>query len=222
MEILYEDDAIIVVRKDAGIATETARIGQKDMVSLLKNYRVKRHEEPFIGLVHRLDQPVEGILLVAKTAKAAATLSQYIREHEIEKEYYALVCGKPEKDGEFEDYLEFDRKTNTSFISSKDNPNAKRAYLTYKVLENIKSEDGELTLVLVKLHTGRHHQIRVQFAAHGYPLYADRKYGTAKEGFNVALCSCRLSFVHPVNSRVMEFSIKPVGKAFCLANTFLR
>ena len=214
MEILYEDDAILVVRKDAGIATETARIGQKDMVSLLKNYRVKKHEEPFIGLVHRLDQPVEGILLIAKTSEAAATLSKSLKEHDIEKQYYAIICGTPTEDGEFTDYIKFDKRTNVSSVTSKDDSDGKEAKLSYKVLENLTIEGENCTLLLVTLYTGRHHQIRVQFSAHGYPLYADRKYGTAKEGFDVALCSCALSFAHPVNSRIMDFSITPVGKAF--------
>ncbi len=214
MEILYEDEYLIVVRKDAGIATETNRIGQKDMVSLLKNYRVKRHEEPFIGLVHRLDQPVEGILLVAKTKQAAASLSQYIRDKELEKQYYAIVEGDITEDGEYIDYIKFDGKKNVSMVVASDDAEAKRAELSYKVLEHIVIDGVACTLLLVTLHTGRHHQIRAQFASHGYPLYADRKYGTARMGYNVALCSCHISFVHPVNSRNMEFSITPLGKAF--------
>ena len=214
MEILYEDDCLLVVRKDAGIATETDRIGQKDMVSLLKNYRAKRHEEPFIGLVHRLDQPVEGILLVAKTKEAAAALSRYIREKTIGKQYYAIVEGEINEDGEYSDYIKFDKKNNMSAVVSAESADAKKASLSYKVLEHVTIEGVNCTLILVTLHTGRHHQIRAQFASHGYPLYADRKYGTARMGYNVALCSCHISFEHPVNSSNMEFSITPLGKAF--------
>ena len=214
MEILYEDESILVIRKDAGIATETDRVGRKDIVSLLKNYRAKRHEEPFIGLVHRLDQPVEGILLVAKTKEAAASLSRYIREKAIEKQYYAIAEGEITEDGEYSDYIRFDKKKNVSEVVPNGSADAKQAVLSYKVLEHITIDGVNCTLLLVTLHTGRHHQIRVQFASHGHPLYADRKYGTARPGYNVALCSCRLSFVHPDNSREMEFSITPLGKAF--------
>jgi 23S rRNA pseudouridine1911/1915/1917 synthase len=222
MEIIYEDDAILVVRKDAGIATETAKLGQKDMVSLLKNYRVKKHEEPFIGLVHRLDQPVEGILLVAKTSNAAGIISKHLKEHDIEKRYYAIACGTLTESGEFTDYIRFDKKNNVSSVVSEKDPEGKKAELSYEVLENLKIEGEDCTLVLVTLHTGRHHQIRVQFSAHGYPLYADRKYGTKVEGVNVALCSCALSFVHPVNSRIMDFSITPIGKAFMPCEYFTK
>lgn len=214
-EILYEDEAVIVCRKEAGVPVQTSKAGQADMVSVLKSYRAKKKEESYIGLIHRLDQPVEGVMVFAKTKAAAAQLSAQVSNHLVEKQYLAVLDGIPsEKSGELKDYLLRDGRTNTSRVVPQGTPGAKSAHLSYEVL---KADSGKnCALVRILLHTGRHHQIRVQFAHAGYPIYADIKYGKPFEGgyCPVALCSCRIGFVHPVTKQEMTFEIQPVGKGF--------
>ena len=160
-EIIYEDEAIIVCRKEAGVAVQTARAGQADVVSLLKNYRAKKKEEPYIGLIHRLDQPVEGVMVFAKTPQATAKLSAQVSSRSMEKEYLAVTTGVPEpQKGELRDWLLRDGKTNTSAVVARGTSQAKEAVLDYEVEQVL--EDGQQALVHIWLHTGRHHQIRVQ------------------------------------------------------------
>ncbi len=215
-EILYEDEVIIVCRKEAGVPVQTSRAGQADMVSALKNYRARKKEEPYIGLVHRLDQPVEGVMVFAKTKAAAALLSAQVSSRQVEKQYLAVLNGIPTKrSGELKDYLLRDGKTNISQVVPQGTPGAKFAHLSYEVL---KTDCGEnRALVRIMLHTGRHHQIRVQFAHAGCPVYADTKYGEPlPEGSYcpTALCSCRIGFVHPVTKQEKVFEIRPRGKGF--------
>lgn len=215
-EIIYEDDAVLVCRKEAGVAVQTARVGQADMVSLLKNYRAKKKEEPYIGLIHRLDQPVEGVMVFAKTKQAAAKLSAQVSSRSMEKEYLALTEGIPQPpEGELCDWLLRDGRTNTSQVVKQGTAQAKEASLRYQVEQT--DDEQKKALVHVWLHTGRHHQIRVQLAHAGYPLVGDTKYGRAAAAGRycpVALCSCRIAFVHPVTGKEMEFTIQPKGKAF--------
>ncbi|MEI3279403.1 MAG: pseudouridine synthase [Eubacterium ramulus] len=133
-EIIYEDEAIIVCRKEAGVAVQTARAGQADVVSLLKNYRAKKKEEPYIGLIHRLDQPVEGVMVFAKTPQATAKLSAQVSSRSMEKEYLAVTTGVPEpQKGELRDWLLRDGKTNTSAVVARGTSQAKEAVLDYEV-----------------------------------------------------------------------------------------
>ena len=215
-EIIYEDESLLVCRKEAGVPVQTSRAGQADMVSMLKNYRAKKKESLYIGLVHRLDQPVEGVMVFAKTKEAAAHLSKQVSERTIDKQYVAVICGIPGKSsGEFTDYLLRDGKTNMSAVVSQKTPGAKKACLSYEVLQT--DRERNLSLVRINLQTGRHHQIRVQFSHAGYPLYADAKYGIpAQEGSYcpVALCSCKIGFIHPATGKYMGFEIVPIGKGF--------
>lgn len=215
-EILYEDEAVMVCRKDAGVPVQTSRAGQADMVSILKNYRAKKKEEPYIGLIHRLDQPVEGVMVFAKTKEAAACLSGQVSGRLVEKQYLAVLDGIPsEKSGELKDYLLRDGKTNISRVVPQGTAGAKSAHLSYEVLKT--DDEKNCALVRIALHTGRHHQIRVQFAHAGYPIYADTKYGKALPKGSycpVALCSCRIGFAHPVTKQEMTFEIRPEGKGF--------
>ncbi len=216
-KIIYEDEEIIVCRKPAGIPTQTAALGEPDMVSMLKNYRAEKKEEPYVGLVHRLDQPVEGVMLFAKTKKAAAILSKQVAMRDMEKEYYAVVEGEPsEKEGRLTHWLLRDGKTNTSKVVDKNTSQAKEACLDYKVLGTLEAEGVLKSLVCVSLHTGRHHQIRVQLSAMGYPIVGDRKYGKKNQrGYKpLSLCSYRLNFLHPKTGKEMDFSILPEGKQF--------
>ncbi|MGN0484909.1 MAG: RluA family pseudouridine synthase [Lachnospiraceae bacterium] len=215
-EILYEDAQIIVCIKPAGVATQTKRVGKQDMESLLKNYRAKKGEPPYIGIVHRLDQPVEGVMVFAKTKEAAADLSSQIAKRKADK-YYMAICDNsdgsflPGMHGRLENYLCKDVKENVSRVVEPYTEGAKEAALQYWV-ENI-CHDGEIGLALLKvrLETGRHHQIRVQMAHCGHPLLGDQKYGDAKADRRetVALCSCGLRFKHPTTKKPMEFKIVP-------------
>lgn len=225
LEIIYEDNDIILCRKPAGVATQTKRLGQQDMESLLKNYRAKKGEPPYIGVVHRLDQPVEGLMVFAKNQKAAAGLSKQIQGRMIGKHYYAMSASIPiEKEGVLENYLVTDKKSNyTSVVDVRQGKtlpdDAKKAVLEYKV---IAQKDG-LTLFDILLHTGRQHQIRVQMAHMGCPLIGDEKYGSGAKNLRggkgqLALCSYRLEFVHPAIGKKMDFSIKPEGGNFKILN----
>lgn len=214
LEILYEDNDILLCRKPAGVATQTKRLGQQDMESILKNYRVKNGEAPYVGVVHRLDQPVEGLMVFAKNPKAAAGLSKQIQQRMIGKHYYAVSGSAPmESEGILENYLVTDKTRNlSSIVTAKPPASAKKAVLEYKVIAQV--EGG--TLLDVRLHTGRQHQIRVQMAYMGCPLVGDNKYGKPSNvtSAGLGLCSYRLQFEHPITGKKMDFSIVPQGKAF--------
>jgi len=248
--ILHEDSDIIVCHKPAGIATQTAKVGQADMVSEITNYLASKEgacgKSPHVSVVHRLDQPVEGILVFAKNKQAAADLSRQAAGKDMKKEYLALVCGKDmSRTGELTDFLLKDGKTNVSRIVPPEVKGAKQARLSYEILREYLTEvllqDGKIcgevlmpeeetdngglfrtALVKICLHTGRHHQIRVQMANAGMPLLGDRKYGdeavlvlSEKLGVReTALCAYRLSFIHPKTGKQMQFEIKPEGAAF--------
>ena len=213
LNIIYEDEQILVVKKDAGIPVEAGRMRIMDLQGLIKNELYRRNRkggEPYLGLIHRLDQPVEGVMVFAKTPFAAGSLSEQVRDGRMKKHYLARVCGKPEADsGTLVDYLLKDGRTNTSSVVNPGEKDAKRSELNYKVLKR----NDETTLVEVELLTGRHHQIRVQMANAGWPLYGDTKYNPKFQGTSeyvqTALCAYKLSFVHPKTKKVMEFMIEP-------------
>ncbi|MBQ1681818.1 MAG: CCA tRNA nucleotidyltransferase [Agathobacter sp.] len=219
MEIIYEDDAIIVCYKPAGVPTQTKRLGQQDMESLLKNYRVRNHEQPYIGVVHRLDQPVEGVMVFAKTPQAAADLSAQVQKRTIGKCYLALgirdegakMLTKGQS-GSLTDFLVFSQKENLSRIITEQqakSAGAKKAMLDYEIMD-VRSLDGQTAALFdITLHTGRHHQIRAQLSHLGYPLYGDQKYGNAAGKTALALCSYRIAFSHPVTGKEMDFVIEP-------------
>lgn len=203
-KVIYEDASLIVVEKPAGVATSTKKIGQQDMESLLRNARIRKKEDPYIGMVHRLDQPVGGLMVWAKTKKAAAHLSKQVQQRTIGKSYYALVHKKnalPER-GTLEHYLTFDAKQNLSFVSDTPTSNSKKAVLDYVICE----QNEELALVDICLHTGRHHQIRAQFAHIGCPLVGDARYGTKEGNERLGLYSYALTFQHPDTGKQMEFT----------------
>ena len=216
--IIFEDKDILVCHKAAGIAVQNARIGAADMESFLKNYLALKNTEtvPYLGVVHRLDQPVEGVLVFAKNKKAAAGLTRQITTGNIVKEYLAVTEGIPQpSEGELCDWLLRNGRTNTSQVVEPGTPQAKDAKLRYQVEQT--DEEQQKALVHIWLHTGRHHQIRVQFAHAGYPLMGDTKYGreaVAGRYCPVALCSCRIAFIHPVTGKEMEFTIRPKGNVF--------
>lgn len=178
VELLYEDADILVCIKPAGVASQTRKTGQQDMVSILRNARHEKGEEPYIGLVHRLDQPVEGILVFGKHAKSTAALSRQLSQGSFSKIYLAVALGDmPLREGRLQDYLKKDGRSNLSSIARKGDPLAKKAELLYQVLETDASQSPAQNLVRIQLLTGRHHQIRVQMAHLGTPLAGDAKYG---------------------------------------------
>ncbi|MDE7062151.1 MAG: RNA pseudouridine synthase [Lachnospiraceae bacterium] len=210
--ILFEDTEILVCRKYAGIAVQTRKLGEQDMESLLRNYRAGKGETPYIGVVHRLDQPVEGILVFAKNPRAAAALSRQLQQDGFGKYYRGVVWGEPpQEEGRLEDVLQKDGRTNMSRVVSAGTKGGKRAVLDYKVLER----QTDTSLVEIRLYTGRHHQIRVQLAHAGCPLMGDRKYGnTASPTVPLALCACRLAFRHPISGETLMYQVEPEGAAF--------
>lgn len=230
--IRYEDTEVIVVHKPPFLAVETRDTRQQDLVSLLTNRRVINGEAAFIGVVHRLDQPVEGLLVLAKTKEAAARLSAGLREGDFSKEYLAVVWGVTEESRTLIHTLKKDGKTNTSAVVPTGTAGGKEARLSYERLAVV----DEKSLLRIRLDTGRHHQIRVQFAAIGHPLLGDAKYGGAdvdggadnngrpgsdsakkartQTGLSLALCSCGLVFTHPRTKEVMEFHTMPTGAGF--------
>lgn len=210
--ILYEDGQLLVVYKPAGIAVQSARASQMDLEHMLLNYLAGLSGgRPYLGMIHRLDQPVEGILVFARTPKAAAELSRQIQSGKMEKRYLAATERVPEqKEGTLVDYLKKDGRTNLSRTADRNDREAKRAELSYRVLKA--SEQGAVVEILLK--TGRHHQIRVQMAHAGMPLIGDRKYGAPDSEERLCLCAYRLKFEHPATRRKMEFSVKPENPGF--------
>ncbi len=222
-KIKFEDEHIIVCYKPADIPTQTSKLGQQDMVSLLKNYLHKNQtdkKEPYLAVIHRLDQPVEGLLVFAKTPFAAKELSAQVqRGIHFGKYYKAVLLGVPKQaKGTLENYLVKDGRTNTSRVCEKTEKDAKRAVLNYEVIGQVQEDGRELSLVNIQLDTGRHHQIRVQMAHMGHPIWGDAKYNTTpmrdKRYRQVALCAYRLEFTHPVTKKRLEFQIEPEGEGF--------
>jgi len=211
--ILYEDKDILVCHKPAGIAVQNARVGSMDMESLLKNYIAQKvpGKIPYLGIIHRLDQPVEGVLVFALNPKAAADLNRQMTTGKIKKVYLAITEGHAQvKSAKLVNWLKKDNRTNSSAVVAEGTVGAKKA----KSEEGVR-DDGERNLVRIYLDTGRHHQIRVQMAYAGMPLVGDRKYNPCQNGQEpLALCSAKLGFWHPVTKKQMEFQVKPVGSAF--------
>lgn len=238
--ILFEDTQLLICHKMAGIAVQTKHLGEQDMESLLRNYLAKKGEKPYVGVVHRLDQPVEGVMVFAKNPKATATLNKQLQNHGFGKYYLAVLQGHlPEQSGTLVNYLCKDGRKNTSFVVEQSEPDAKKAILHYELIEAQPDE----SLVKIKLETGRHHQIRVQMAHIGCPLTGDGKYalpvgesikddatnekltkdktsknplnvGTSRQSDGIALCSYRIEFIHPVSGKKMQFQIEPGNTVF--------
>lgn len=197
MEILYEDKDLIVCIKERGVLSQEGKEGERTMLSLLSAYTGGE-----IYPVHRLDKEVGGVMVFARNQKTAAFLSSQVTDRTMEKEYITVVEESPdEKDGTMEDLLFFDRSKNKSFTVKKERHGVKKALLSYKVL----AEKNGLSVVRVKLHTGRTHQIRVQFSSRKMPIVGDRRYGSKSDGKIIALWSCYISFIHPVTKEKMTF-----------------
>ncbi|MCI8300304.1 MAG: RluA family pseudouridine synthase [Lachnospiraceae bacterium] len=241
IQVIYEDQDLAVCHKAAGIPVQTSRAGQQDLVSLLRNYYAERGENTRVYVVHRLDQPVEGLMVFARNKQAAADLSSQSREKRMNKCYMALAEGRfQDSSGILENDLLRDGKSNTSRVVPQGTPGAKRAKLFYEVIEVWQrnqalteepdsglsgmqqqgrrifsaywkmQRENDVSLLEIKLETGRHHQIRVQMAYAGHPLAGDKKYNpNCLCGYlPVALCSVKLAFSHPKDGRTMEFDLR--------------
>lgn len=213
--ILYEDNHLLVVEKPVNIPVQQDRSNDTDLLSLLKEDIKIRYKKPgnvFLALVHRLDRPVGGAIVFAKTSKGASRLSDVLRKREFERQYVAIVRGhvKRRKDT-LTHYLWKDRRENKVYSVNKDKREAKKAILDYELIDHL---DDELSLLKITLQTGRSHQIRVQLSEIGHPLYGDQKYGqhVNQTGEQIALWSHKLSFKHPTKDDVIEVVSMPPNK----------
>lgn len=206
-QILYEDNHLLVVVKPANMPVCPDSSKDEDLLTILKNYLKEKYHKPgnvYLGLIHRLDRPVTGIMVFAKTSKAAERLTKQIQEKKMTKTYYAVVYGKLKDNDTLNDYLIKDEKNNTSYITTKEK--GKLSTLTYQVVKTV----DNLNLVKINLLTGRHHQIRVQFSSRNNPLYGDHKYNPfvkLNDKSNIALIAKTLSFYHPTTLELLTFDI---------------
>ena len=211
LNIIYEDNHIIVVVKPVGIPVQQDKSGDIDMLTIIKKYIKEKYNKPgevYLGLVHRLDRMVGGVMVFAKTSKAAGRLSEQVRDKTMKKEYLAIVDGKfTKKTGVLENYMLKNERTNTSKIVDNTVKNAKYAKLEYEVLGY--NPEINLSVIKIKLYTGRHHQIRVQMANIGHSLCGDQKYGTRGRGKQIGLWACTLTFLHPITKEEMSFHSIP-------------
>lgn len=208
LNVLYEDNHLIVVEKKPNVLSQSDVTGDMDLLTMVKSYVKKKYDKPgnvYIGLVHRLDRPVGGVMVFARTSKSAKRLNEQIKNHEFNKTYVAVLDGilKKEKD-ELVNYLYKDSKTGISKVVDKHFTGGKLSKLNYEVMGYYKNK----TIVKVKLITGRHHQIRLQFKALGYPLYGDQLYGK-KNNEQIRLYAYLLAFNHPVTKERLCFKLLP-------------
>ena len=203
LEILYEDNHVIVVYKPVNILSQSDITGDPDMLTMVKSYIKEKYNKPgnvYVGLVHRLDRVTSGLMVFAKTSKAASRLSKDIRENNFNKNYLAIVHGKV-NDDTYQDYI-----LKKDDFSSKIDKNGKLAILSFKLLEY--NEDRDISLVDIKLETGRHHQIRVQFSSRWHALIGDKRYGNDNYK-TLGLCAYHIEFMHPVKKEIMAFTRYP-------------
>jgi len=208
LEILYEDNHIIVVVKPNNILSQSDNTKDIDMLTIIKEYIKEKYNKPgnvYLGLVHRLDRPVSGVMVFAKTSKAASRLSDQVRTHVLKKSYMAIVYdnGSLKDKDIFIDYIYKDRDNNSKIV---DKSCGKYSELSYKIIKQ--NRKLNLTLIDIELKTGRHHQIRVQFASRNHPLFGDQRYGIQDKN-QIALHAYKLEFIHPITKEVMVFISKP-------------
>lgn len=211
--ILYEDNHLLVVEKPVNMPVQEDSTADKDLLTLMKEDIKERYDKPgnvYLGLIHRLDRPVGGVIVFAKTSKAASRMSNHLRKQEINRVYFTVVRGiVNEPSGTLKHYLYKDRDKNQVYAVNKDRKDAKEAILNYEVIDRYKNEN--LTLLKVTLQTGRSHQIRVQLKAMGHPIFGDQKYGAHvnKVGEQIALWASELSFKHPVQDKIVKVASRP-------------
>ena len=202
INIIYEDNHLLVVEKPINVPVQADKSGDEDLLTMLKKYLKEKYNKPgdvYLGLVHRLDRPVGGVMVFAKTSKAASRLSKQVQKHEFKKIYMAVIEGKVSENGTFKDKLKKDEKTNITRVSE----DGKEAELSYNLIGFV----NNLSLVRISLKTGRSHQIRVQFASRKIPLYGDQKYNFNAVKDQIALFASKLEFKHPITKEVMSFEL---------------
>ena len=213
VKILYEDNHIIVAIKPAGVLSQSDGSNAPDMLTILKAYIKEKYQKPgdvYLGLVHRLDRPVSGVMVFARTSKAASRLSEQIRSRRVDKIYRCVVTGVLEGEGRLENFISKDESSNTVTVSDLEKPGFKASYLDYRA---VSYKDG-MTLAEVRLGTGRSHQIRAQMAHSGHPIIGDQKYGKKDNRTkDIALEAYKLSFEHPVKREFITFEA-PVPDTF--------
>ena len=199
MEIIYQDKDIVVCIKPAGVLSTDEPGGMPDLVRAAIG-------DTNVRTVHRRDQTVSGLMVLARRSKAASELSRQIREGQFEKEYLAVIHGDPGEDsGIYRDLLLRDKQERKTYIVQESGKDVQEAVLDYRVINRIE----DMTRVRIRLHTGRTHQIRAQFSGRGLPLVGDKKYGVPEDDCNIALWSYRLAFLHPYSGKPMEFTMEP-------------
>ena len=202
INIIYEDNHLLVVEKPINVPVQADKSGDEDLLTMLKKYLKEKYNKPgevYLGLVHRLDRPGGGVMVFAKTSKAASRLSKQVQKHEFKKIYMAVIEGKVSESGTFKDKLKKDEKTNITRVSE----DGKEAELSYNLIGFV----NNLSLVRISLKTGRSHQIRVQFASRKIPLYGDQKYNSNAVKDQIALFASKLEFKHPITKEVMSFEL---------------
>lgn len=215
LNVIYEDNSIVVVSKPCNVPVAPDSSKDEDLLGMVKQYIKDKYNKPgeaFIGLVHRLDRPAGGLVVFARNSKSAERLSKQIRDREMKRTYYAVVRGCPKnKEGELVNWLVKDAATNTVKVVPQSVDGAKKAVLDYKVLQSITSGETTLSLVEVHLQTGRAHQIRVQMATLGCPLWGDQRYGydVNKKGQQLALWAVGLTLIHPIAKDKRTFLCYP-------------
>lgn len=211
INIIYEDNHLLVVEKPVNIPVQEDISKDIDMITILKNYRIKKEKkkgDAYIGLVHRLDRPVGGIMVFAKTSKAAARLSEQVREKVFKKKYLVIVNGKfEEKKGTLKDYLLKNERLNKSRVVEEGTKNSKYAELDYEVLKYDKEQN--LSLLKINLHTGRHHQIRVQLSSRDHSIYGDAKYNGRGSARQLYLWAYELTIQNVISKEEMTFTSIP-------------
>lgn len=213
LNILYEDNHIIVVEKPVGMLSQADHTGDIDLLTRLKDYIKIKYHKPgnvFLGLVHRLDRMVGGVMVFARTSKAASRLSDQVRTRMIKKKYLAVIHGTPKIQDTLSNYLYKDQRKNFTHVVSKKHKQGKYAELSYRRLASI----DDLSLVDIDLKTGRSHQIRVQFKHIGHPLYGDKRYGNRNDRGDIALFAYYLSFIHPTKKEKLIFTLTPENFPF--------
>ncbi len=206
--VLYEDNHLLCVEKPPNLPVQADSSGDMDLLNILKGFIRDKYMKPgnvYVGLVHRLDRPVGGCMVFAKTSKAAARLSAQFSEHSTEKKYYAVLNGELLKETTFTDFLKLNEKTGMVQVSKESDPGAKKASLISSPIAQYKG----LTLTEVSLLTGRKHQVRVQHASRGLPLWGDARYGSGKSGMQIALWAHELTFLHPTTKQPVTLVSTP-------------
>ena len=211
LNVLFEDNHIIVVEKMVNIPSQADKTGDIDMLTIIKDYLKEKYNKPgnvYLGLVHRLDRPVGGVMVFAKTSKAASRLSEEVRVKQFEKKYLVIANGKFEEDkGTWQDYLLKNEAKNMSKVVKEGTRNSKLAILDYEVIKY--DPDLDLTVAKINLHTGRHHQIRVQLSSRNHSIYGDQKYGGRGHGKQICLWAYSLKIIHPVSKEELTFELYP-------------